>query len=477
LIRSSQSDVCAAAISLAGYACGDELQSTEIVKALEESCSRIDENTLCAICEAAARVKWFRTHLVLQVVAKCLKKSSRCKLSAFEATIAIPGFAAQHWPEIINGLDDTFPGVRRLASRAAIQAGLDGDLAALNDAKKDLVANALQHIRELSLEHEYPTGVVREETVDRLMRSAYLRDRLIGIQLIPAVESSADYGYRRLLKILDESHDHQEITAAIGALCASRDSHILFTVSDLKTIVKFSKTGTSDVRRASIQLLGHFGADSHAVKALIDIDLTVITSVEYAAIFASLGRADALLDDVVALIEKEILAHVGGDIRRNRSYEVEICALLDAAHELGRNLRPEVTGAVRQLIQDYKADNEVKRAALRAFAASATPTEPVVDFLVELFKNPPAAIVGDLVHTPGIFAKHCRQSVDYVIACVVSMARLKDGAVNLHQKLSKRPIISENELMISALRDGIHEVSQIIVTFEEFINPVRPKAG
>jgi hypothetical protein len=82
-------------------------------------------------------------------------------------------------------------------------------------------------------------------------------------------------------------------------------------------------------------------------------------------------------------------------------------------------------------------------------------------------------MIAELSETLGTFAENCRQSVEFVIACVDAMSALREVAISLHQRLSKREVTPDNELMITELRDGIYDATQIIVAFEEFINPVR----
>jgi calcineurin-like phosphoesterase family protein len=470
LIRSGAADVCGAAIALAAYACADESESTSILAALEECASRPEENILSSLCDAVGRIEWARTPALMQVVARCLKKTTRCKLAAFDAILAIPGIASRHWPEIINGLDATDIGVRRLASKAAIEAGLDGDIAALNDSRKDLVANAMRYVAESTGENEYSGSKVRDETVERLLKSGYLRDRLIGIQLIPSAQSGADSAYPKLMALLSETDDHEELTVALRTMRSSSQARVLFTVGDLKHIAKLSEAGTSDVRHASIQLLGCFGADIPAMKPLIDRDLAGISSSEYAAVFGALGRAQVLQEEIASLIEKEFLLRTHEDARMNAEYLAKICALLDSARCLGRNLRPQVTSAIRNLIDDYRQDDRVKGMALRAYAATVIPSGHVVEFLTKLFDSPPYKLVSDLAKSLGAFAKNCRQSVEYVMACVEPMSNLRVAAISLHKRISKREVTGENEFMTTELRDGIHEISEIIVTFEDFIN-------
>jgi hypothetical protein len=288
------------------------------------------------------------------------------------------------------------------------------------------------------------------------------------------VDSDAESSYAKLMDLLNSTEDHQEITAVLRALRSSRDARLLFSVSDLRRISKLLENGTADVRKASIQLLGCFGADIPAIKALLEQDLSSIHSSEFEAIFAALGRAQVLQEDVLALIQTEISRRTRDDVRMNDSYVIEMCALLDSARSLGRNFRIEVGNKVRRLVQDYKQSERVKRAALLAYAATAMPSKQVVEFLTELFRYPPPLIAKELVQSLGVFAKNCRQSVEYVMACVDSMAGLLKAAKAFHQNLSRRDITDDNEFLVTELRDGIQEVSQIIVTFEEFINPARP---
>jgi len=304
-----------------------------------------------------------------------------------------------------------------------------------------------------------------------LMTAFYRRSTIMAAK---GQQSGADSAYPKLMGLLSGMEDHEELTAAMRTLRSSSQTRVLFTVADLKQIAKISETGTSDVRKAAIQLLGCFGADIPAMKPLIERNLASITSSEYAAVFGALGRAQVLQEEVVALIEKEILLRTREDVRMNDDYVVEMCALLDSARSLARNLRPQVTAALRKIVGDYKQDDRVKGMALLAYAATATPSRHVVDFLTELFNSPPHKLFNELAQSLGAFAKNCRQSVEYVMACVEPMSALRTSAISLHKRISKREVTGENEFLSTELRDGIHEISEIIVTFEEFINPARP---
>lgn len=469
-VGATDADLCAAAIGLVAHSCTDAEESAAIRAAIESACVRTEENIHGSLCEVASRVTWLRTPTVLQVIGRCLRGSRRSKRFGFEGIVAVPGLAAKHWPDIINALEDDSEPVRRLASRAAVQAGLDGDIAALSDARKDVVANALQNIHETGTDHEYPSSKVRIETLDVLMRSTYERDRLIGIQLIPAADSEGTVAFPRLMEILRESRDRAEVAAALRALRYSRNALLLFTVNDIKPLTKLCVEGTADVRIGAIHILSHFVTDTGAVRTLLDRDFDSVSSDEFAAIWNALGRAEVLHDEIVSKLEKQLSQRLHDTARKNRLNTVEVCALLDASQSLCRNVRADLASSIRDLIGNYRVDEQVQRAALRAYPAVALPNRQLVEFITERFRAPIPQFIDDLVHTPNVLAKHCRQSIDFVTACVEAMGPLRDAASALHQKLLLKSVTGETVLNITTLRDGIRSITQIIVTFDEFIN-------
>lgn len=469
LIQDDNPDVCAAAISLTGHACAVDAESTTIVAAIERSCARGEDNVQAAICQAATRVKWLRTHSILQVVSKSLRRTKRCKLAALEAIANVPGLAAKHWPDLINGMEDNEVSVRRIAGRAAVQAGLDADLATYDQPRRDLVANAFQHVYEASFEAEYPTGKARKDAVSELLRSPNLKERLIGIQLLPAIEDGGEFAQQQLMEIINSGRDHEEVTAALRAMRSSRDAQVLTTLNDLKRVATLVHEGTLDVRIAAIRLMGLYASSVHAVRALLERAKAFPEAEEFRDVFLALGRSRALQDEVASVVETELMKRFDEKARRNKAFTLEMCAVLDCAEQLGKNLTPSVSAAVHRATKDFRFPDEVRAAALRAYPAIATPSSSVVKYLTSLFQSPPLKMMGELVTTLSIFAGNCRQSVDHVTACVDDLSDLRDAAKAVHRQLLHRSLTVETEAWISALRSGIEDVSQIIVTFEDFI--------
>ncbi len=477
LINDSKADVCAAAILLASHACMEDIQSDALVAVVDKCCTRYDEAIQVAICEAASRAKMFRTPLVLQSIAKSLRKSVATKRAALDAIYSIPGMAAKNWEEIINGLGEKQVNIRRLASKAAIQAGLDGDLATLSDNKKDLVANALQYMCESGLGLEYPNGKVQQSTIERLLKSALLRDRLIGIQMMPAQDSGGDVVARKLMEIVDANEDHQEVTAALRAFRSSPDARLMIKDIEFRRIFRLSEDGTADVRRASIQLLSCFNSDMTVVKMLKEKNFEVLSIGEYEAVWVALGRAQVLKDEIGEVIERELENIVSENAKLNETYVSKVCAVLDAARNLGRNLRFEINNLLARLIDDFKQDDRVRKAAIRAYAATAIPSMQVVDYISRQLRTPSALSSPEICQTLSIFARNCRQSVEYVLACVETLPTLRDAAENLHAKMQRREFSADTEYLVTELRNGITEINQIVVTFEEFIKTDSSSGG
>lgn len=173
--------------------------------------------------------------------------------------------------------------------------------------------------------------------------------------------------------------------------------------------------------------------------------------------------------EVASLLEHEIRRHLTRNVRKNKEYVAEMTALLDAARSLERNLSTEVASSVKRMIGDFKEEIPVRKAALLAYASIAVPTKQVADYLTTLFTSPPPNMTLELVQTLEIFAANCRQSVEYVIACVEVMSALRDVATQFHRSITLRKIVPDKDLVVTELRQGIHGISQIILAFEEFI--------
>jgi len=107
-----------------------------VVNAINQACSRKEEAVLCAICEAAAIAVPLQTTQTLKVIKLCLKKGKRAKKASLEAICSIPGLAAELWSEIVAFISDEDRNIARLASVAAIKAGLNAEVITLTRHEK-----------------------------------------------------------------------------------------------------------------------------------------------------------------------------------------------------------------------------------------------------------------------------------------------------------------------------------------------------
>lgn len=473
LLEDHNPNVCAATISFLSHVLKNNINSPSLIKKIEECAIRSDESVMKSICEISSNVEVFRSQIILQVIERCLKKTDRCRMMAFEAITNIPNLATRHWHDIINAMQDKNQMIIRSATKAAIKAGLDSNLATLNDTKKDVVAAALSSISALTILNDCPFSKIQKHTIESLLNSSIFRDKLIGIQLLPFVDADGGYIYKKLKEIIDENSDHRETVAAIKSFQISHAARSVFSHNDIKSLKELSVNGTSDVRKSTISLLGYFGTNNNVVSNLLEIDLKDKDFSELEVIYNSLGRAKVLEREVCDLFEKEYEKLFSDTIRMNEAYKKQLVSLLDASKNLGKTLRPDISNRIRDLILDYKQDIIVKKAALKTYPAIAVPSEVMIEYLVELLDRPPVNLQIELSQGLKTFARNCRQSMDYILACISKIKDFEKAAICFHKKVLERENSSETEYIVTELRDGLHDLLQIRMTFDEFLSPIK----
>lgn len=475
LINSSDANVCAAAIDMTGYACAGEFESADILQAFEQACTRVDDIVLSAICGAASRSRFLRTNVATQVIIACLQKSRRAQGAAFEALSSIPSLATQCWGEIINGIDSDSQRNSRLASIAAMHAGLNVDLISLTGTRKDLLLRALNNIDILGGRDDIRLPVVKKETISKLLISPTLQHRTLGIRLLPLIDGEERYIYRELTGLIrNPSSPREDVVAALIAIRWSGSVLALATVDDLKVVCEWIRKGTLDVRVAAAQFLGCFGKDRPAVEALLDVNFSNVDIEDYCARVNALARAQTELSRVRELIFQEISRFIGEHKKMGSDNLQCTTTLLDAARRLGETAPHPLTKRLRGLIDDFRVDDRLKQKILLSLPAITLPSQKSVDDITNLFLRPPTGLEVELVQMPAILAKKCRSNVDYVVATVSSLDKLRTAILALYEKFSKRQATVENEYCITELRKGINEVTQIIVAFKDFISNGAP---
>jgi hypothetical protein len=469
-IMSGTPDQSAAAIRIAGYACADGIRAPAIVDAVTEACARTEELVTSAICWAAGHAAPFRTDATLQVIATNLKKAKRRKQAAFEAIAKIPSLAAKHWPEIINGIDDEDSGVRRAASQAAVQAGIDADVAVMTTSKKDVLLRALRSFDEMSGDRQLFSAKVKRESLERLLDSGDRRNRLIGIGLVPMADQPERYVYERLNDILNERDDREEIVAALVALSYSGDALALLSVADLRIITQWLAKGTGDVRLAAMHVLGMFGRDLSVVQALLRLETKEMIADEYVSYMGALGNAKVSRDEVSEAVSSELARLLEPAVKMGQDNVRRLSACLDALRRLEQNVGEILVTKIGQLVDDYRVEQSVRSKALLCLPAVAVSSAALVVRLTNFYERRLPEFELELVQIPSILARKCRQSVDYVIASVGSLPAFREAAIRLHKKISERQPSAENEFRVTELRNGIEEITSIILAFDEFID-------
>ncbi len=469
LISENDEAVSAAAIDVAGYAYAGGHESSEVISAFELACSRSEAAVLSAICGAAGRSRVLRTSGAMRVIEAGLQKSPRIQSAAYDALTKMPHLASKHWGEIINGMDDKNVRTSRLASIAAMNAGLDVDLVSLNAARKDILLRALNNVSPTIGPHDFPHIRMTRDTLGRLMASGYIRERILGIRLLPLAEGEERYIYDTLIELVKAKTPREELVAALTALRWSSSVLNLFTLDDLRVISGWLNDGTADVRIAAAQLLGCFGKDVISIEALISANFAQLDIDDYCERINALSRTKIEVDRVSELFFGELALLLDGRRRLNELTLKRIKTLLDSTKRLGENAPLALVKKISSLITDYKMNDEVRRKALLCYPAVAMPSRKTVETVIELCLNPPANLDLELVQVPSILARKCRNNVDYVVASVSALSDLRKALINLHGKYSQRQSTELNEYYVTELRSGINDITQIIEAFKDFI--------
>lgn len=468
LIQDGDEAVSSAAIDVAGHAYANGHESNEILSAFEKACSRIEGAVLSAICGAASNSSVLRTDASEQVIAKCLSKSKRTRQAAYQALAKIPSLSSKYWDEIINGIDDKDTRTSRFASIAAMHAGLNIDVISLTGVKKDILIRALDNVAAFSNPNEYRSLEVKKDTINQLLESANRRDRILAIRLLPFSEGEEKYVYKTLIDLIKGTPPREELVAALIALRWSGRVIALVKLSDLKAVAHWLKEGTSDTRTAATHLLGYFNKDRVAIEALISEDFSKLDLGDYCDRISALSQAKVERTRVRELFFKELSTYLT-EKKVSSKNQKRVEALLDATRKLGGNAPQNLVNKIRRLIDDYKADMELRKKALLCLPAIVEPSEKTIKKITKIFETSRPEFEQELVQIPSILAKNCRSSVDYVVASVSALSKLRVVLLELHCKYSKRMISENNEICVTELRSGIDDLTQIIVAFKDFI--------
>jgi len=468
LICSQDAEISAAGIMLSGYACSNSVESPAILAAIEQSSTRMEEIVLCSICDAATNSSSLRSETSLQVIARCLKKTDRTKRAAFDAIGAIPSLASGYWDDVVENIDSDDSTLARSAGFAAMRAGFNADVASLASDKKDLLLKVLKRGDEFDRVYNQTPSEVQIETIDRMWNSARSQDRILAIQLLPASTASEQIVYERLMGILRDGVDREEIAATLTALIDGKAT-ALFKQSDLKIVARWLETGTLDVRIVALRLLSRFGNDTIAVEAILSRDFRKMTVEEYSAATYSLGATKVLVE----VAAKRLFSELEYFLHENRSLHgfdaQNIISLFSALRKRDKTAPPNLVTETKLLFADFKTVPDVKKAALLCLPAICEPTPESIAFFVNLFSSPPKGMEASLVEVPSILAQKCRQSVDAVVACVGALSTLRETVLGLYSRVSQRRSSDEVAFAVTQLRSGVDELTQIIVAFEEFI--------
>ncbi len=478
LILQGDEQAASATVELMSYAFASGYDSERIISAFNRATTRTEDGVLCAICAAAGRAESLRTDSSLQLISRSIQKSKRRRQKALEALASIPDLASKHWPDILSGIEDNNRTVSRFASLAAINAGLNGDLISIIGSKRDILVKALRNFdfSNASSGVINGRGSLKKDTVSLLLSSSKQQDKILGIQLLPYLNNQSSFVYETIFSILRTNADAAEMGTALHSLQQSVDALHLCKASDLKLLAVLSAEGTVNIRTSAIRLLGIFGNESACVESLLSLKPDDMQADEYTAYIMSLAQVRIQLPRIQEAFEEQCSELLAMSVKRNDANVEKTRALLNALRRTAADVSTSTAARIAEIPANYRYDEEVRRMALVTASAVVTPSNAAIETLISFYEAPPLGMESELSRIPSVFAAKCRRSMEYVLACVRQLPALKATAIAFHTKLSRRAPTDETEFMITELRKGISDLSEIIMTFEEFIRPTELEA-
>jgi hypothetical protein len=470
IVSELDEDVAAAGIALTGYVLSQGSVSQIIVAAVNQACSRKDEGLRCAICEAASKAVALQTEETLNVIKQSLKKGKRAKKAALEAICNIPHLAAELWSEIIEFISDDDLKIARLASVAAIKAGLNAEVITLTSARREILIKALHLSRDYGDEGELSLPEVTLGTVEKFWSSALLNDRVLALQVLPLTTESEQYVYERLMTIVRENTSREEVTAALSSLRVSGAIRV-FKQNDLKVVVGHLSARTVDVRAEATKLLGHFGKDIVAVEALLARDLRNLDALEFKLTVRALANAQ-VLDSAAS---RRLFDQAAYFLDSNRQMDSErLESILSAMQHMAKTATREILHALQTRLDDFRVPPRLKGCILTCIPAVMIPTLENIRILREFIAKYPRDMDSALVQMPSVLAAKCKESVLNVEMSVTALSEMLPTLFSLYEQFSKRDGSDKNKTLITQLRIGITELTQLIVTFDEFLSGTSP---
>lgn len=469
LLESKDDDVVAAASRMIGCALAEDASSPKLIERLESLARSGSDVVLGGICAAAARSVKLRTPEIRKCVVRALKGGTRLKIAAFEALVNMPGLSVEHWSDIINGLDDDDPTVSRLAGACAIHAGLNTDLIASGDAKRNVLVRAFEAAERSVVRGEDKYSRIGGEAVDRLLDSGLQASRILGIRLLSFVDREPERVRDSLFEILTSDADREESVAALNAMRWSPEVQFLCRLKELRVFVAHLEKGNTDVRAAAIRLLGCFHGSAEAMKALLAKDPKDMAGREYLCWVGSVSRSDVIKDQVALILSEELRQILKSGKRQSPEMIDRFIGVLDGITELGEALSANLGEELIGLVTDFRVDLKVRGAAARTCASCVAPSSRLVKTVGSWISVSDTKLEEYAVELPRLVARNCRRDVNYVIACVQELSVLNGAALRMHQKISKRSVSKESEGFVEVLREGIDEIEEIVVAFNEFL--------
>lgn len=439
-LRSQDDSTKAAFVEFLGFVGSEGELDGKILEVYEMCAESSSQDVRLAVLSSAAKAEVLRSDWVLNVVRDCLSGNVAQKNAAANALESAPGLAngEQEWALLRQLLDDPNAVVAGAAASALVRGGIYL-VPASDDGRRTLLSILRRLEDEQAAQYrERVTISFSTAEIEGLLASRLSDERQIALRLIPWLRNAEEYAYSRLMGVVRDGVDPEEVVAALGALRVSEGAHSLLRMADVDLVLGLLRSSPRakslerrDVRIAAVRLLSKVGSSDVVARGLVDYLRRYRQTGEYLHALRALksltNPLNYLTDYFVETLDA-ILPAVGDKPypKFDRETSDLLEELLGAFAEQTEVVNPVRARRYLRAAVDHRVPQDVRRALIRAAAACTEPEEGLIAQWREILRHPPEGL-GDAVAL-GVeeITRHSRRRLDFVRAIYPHLDHIRD---------------------------------------------------
>jgi len=449
--------------------------STEIAAAFDDLLDQANPVTRAAAMHAIEARRELRTQKARECVRKTLKGSLVEKHAALKVIAAIPAFGEELRTSVKELLEDPSPLISASAAECLLVDLIQ------NPTKPSESAQVERVIAKLGESSAGETGLSLQrvtldpEAIKPLVLSDDAEISELAIRNLTLIRHDPQFVYDVLIRRIKMQNTPRQLAACLDALRTCSGAVNLITIADTDLICGQLRDSNRNVRIAAITLMGAMPDDEQVIQTLQDHFEKVVHRPSQQDELTAAARALAkhvrrnqklrasTLSKLLSQLPTESDASFGDE-----SQQHVVLTLLSVCESIGGITDDKAAWKLLRLAKSYRAPIELRCASIRVFGRLVTPAQNSVDAIIQMIKQDDPRLNADHYVAARAFSLQCKRRVEYVRRVYQWLAPLRDELCKAWAREISRAHDSINPATLNDIRDSITEVSNLIVSYEEF---------